>query len=1708
MPITLPDFTALPQLTPQASGFLPQYPANDPGAAAEAKLGEGLEKVGQGVSTAGFYADVGKTKMDRAMADADFTNRIIPINEKLKTETDPEKITDLKAQYREALDIAGNAFSDPEARAFWAAQNLKHVTAGEAGADLRNSLVYNDRYNAGAVVKRAELSRTGVVDPDAFEASKIAIDKLIDAQIANGSISSTDGEKQRLKDKLDLVGGRIDHLISQGQYDQAQAVLNAHRQDIGGVMAGHIESTIATKKQAGDVSAAIRGYLTGGAGYTPGASLAAPVTSDDDLWSRMKTQEKGVGPAGEAKVSPAGAIGISQIKPGTAQEMAAKLGVPYDEKRLYTDHPYNESLGRRYLQDQLDKYGGNRVLAAAAYNAGPGQVDEWITKFGDPRKGEISDAQFAAQIPFSETRNYVQAVGAVPSAVVQGQGGATRNLPIAPTVNAQLDKAATTDGNLRVEVFSGGQPSTGENRVGSHRHDQGEAADIQLRDTRTGQLLDMRKPEDQARMKNFITAAVAAGATGVGAAEDYMGPHGIHIGSGPPAAWGRDGSSANAPGWVKGAFDAGRKQVGTQPPPGAPAAPAAAVTPAAPAATNALVPGQAVLGNTPLDAVPGGTKAIQSAAPIAITSGAQKGKYLLLPGVKADGSPATEDEALDQYEKDGKHLGIFNSPGVATAYANNRTGTGAAPAATSEQQRQYDETFKQWQAANPGSDPKIFTDYRARQGLYVPSAAAPPAGTAPAARPAGPQAFDAAGGDSIGLSAIKNADLPGTFADDKTKPVYTGADRKNPVKGRDAGQAMTVGGRDPTGNLDYVNAHPDEFQGKKVFWSTGLMNAGLTAEEARAALPKVREQLDTLVNGLKAQVVLVGVDKGKFAPLNKELEALAAEYKIPFAGALPTNDVHPGATAMKEYARKAAQLLPAERGDTGPPPAPTTAGTEDYATPDSEGGDYGGGGESAAPAATGTEPAAVSGGSREVRSPELITPSATPAPAAAGGTTGASITKPPPGGFTPHVDVTEIERSVDANMAAGVHTPEAAAKIKAGLIAELHRRDALVKPQRDELANTLTGGVALLKEGRPFDYNVDEIRHYYGKPDADKIIQTLDDARDAGKITAQVRGVTDPAQLDAMRADLQGKLDTGGAIGADKRQALFNHFDQVEKKRRVELDKSMVESEINRYFGAGPGLAAISAPDFGQQPARDTNDLVQRVQADIDYGRLKPDVGAEIQRGVVQRVNVLNAAEHNDKVALDNRINATRQALADGKQVEPIDPTTIRHYFTPDEADKRIQGLADAQEAGGYYAQIKNASPADIATQQYALEQRLNDPQATDYLARREQYVKYNAALTKRNEELGKDPGGYLQTNSPLVTEKFNALLTDDARKTPQAHAQAFADFAQATLAEQARLGVPAEQRTILSKGQAAATAAKLAALDPTKVDVVKELRNMALGYGAGNGSADYWPKVFGEMVKEGKLPSGYQVLASMTRPDQLVAAEDLSRALSLVAQKGGLSQIKEASSPDVKLKLDQALETELADFKMSTGEQAAGASLYDKVKDSAQALALYYGYKGQSQNEAVKHAVDGIIRNKYDFGETGPTTIRVPKGTLRDVERAADVAKAGVTLDQLGPVPVRDPVLAAQMTPDQAKSIWMNAIRDGGWVNNGDDSGIQLVGKFRDGAVRRIERFDGTPVELRFSDVPDIVRSAPALAPMGPEDIGLRLPPDVPAQTGQAGFH
>ncbi|WP_429104750.1 transglycosylase SLT domain-containing protein [Aeromonas allosaccharophila] len=132
------------------------------------------------------------------------------------------------------------------------------------------------------------------------------------------------------------------------------------------------------------------------------SQMAQERTMNTSLLYAISRQESALYPLAQ---SPVGARGLMQLMPATAKETAGKLGVPYRNEQQLFDPAMNIRLGSAYLKRLLDVYDGNRILAAAAYNAGPGRVKRWRDQ-SDNKPMDV----WVESIPYKETRNYVQNV--------------------------------------------------------------------------------------------------------------------------------------------------------------------------------------------------------------------------------------------------------------------------------------------------------------------------------------------------------------------------------------------------------------------------------------------------------------------------------------------------------------------------------------------------------------------------------------------------------------------------------------------------------------------------------------------------------------------------------------------------------------------------------------------------------------------------------------------------------------------------------------------------------------------------------------------------------------------------------------------------------------------------------------------------------------------------------------------------------------------------------------------------------------------------------------------------------------------------------------------------------------------------------------------------------------------------------------------------
>ncbi|HEY2602911.1 MAG TPA: lytic transglycosylase domain-containing protein [Thermoleophilaceae bacterium] len=139
-----------------------------------------------------------------------------------------------------------------------------------------------------------------------------------------------------------------------------------------------------------------------------------PLKHEDII--RQQAAEKNLDPALIAAViyqeskfrdrtSSAGAKGLMQLLPGTAEFIAHKSGGTRFELQDLGTPQINIAYGSWYLRYLIGRYDGNEMLAVAAYNAGEDNVDKWVTAAGGADSFDPT-----SDIPFPETRAYVQGV--------------------------------------------------------------------------------------------------------------------------------------------------------------------------------------------------------------------------------------------------------------------------------------------------------------------------------------------------------------------------------------------------------------------------------------------------------------------------------------------------------------------------------------------------------------------------------------------------------------------------------------------------------------------------------------------------------------------------------------------------------------------------------------------------------------------------------------------------------------------------------------------------------------------------------------------------------------------------------------------------------------------------------------------------------------------------------------------------------------------------------------------------------------------------------------------------------------------------------------------------------------------------------------------------------------------------------------------------
>ena len=142
--------------------------------------------------------------------------------------------------------------------------------------------------------------------------------------------------------------------------------------------------------------------------------------------------------------SPAGALGLMQIMPGTGRRIGRSLDKPLKNRRQLLDADVSLEFGSTYLRTLLDQLDEHPVLAAAAYNAGIHRVERWR-----PLEHNMSADLWIESIPYRETREYVRRVTAYTTIYEQRLGRETvrlsARLALIPSRATKMAQAEISD---------------------------------------------------------------------------------------------------------------------------------------------------------------------------------------------------------------------------------------------------------------------------------------------------------------------------------------------------------------------------------------------------------------------------------------------------------------------------------------------------------------------------------------------------------------------------------------------------------------------------------------------------------------------------------------------------------------------------------------------------------------------------------------------------------------------------------------------------------------------------------------------------------------------------------------------------------------------------------------------------------------------------------------------------------------------------------------------------------------------------------------------------------------------------------------------------------------------------------------------------------------------------------------------------------------
>ncbi|MBS1088138.1 transglycosylase SLT domain-containing protein [Gluconobacter wancherniae] len=543
-----------------------------------------------------------------------------------------------------------------------------------------------------------------------------------------------------------------------------------------------------------------------------------------------------------------------------------------------------------------------------------------------------------------------------------------------------------------------------------------------------------------------------------------------------------------------------------------------------------------------------------------------------------------------------------------------------------------------------------------------------------------------------------------------------------------------------------------------------------------------------------------------------------------------------------------------------------------------------------------------------------------------------------------------------------------------------------------------------------------------------------------------------------------------------------------------------VDKAIKEY--GDPRTGAVSDSDFLSHAPAETQKYVTKIQSGLQPQQPPPSSTApdfeqatrnamagpdwEENMAKLSQVSRVQSIWEAETKTARTEVGQTLDNLNDqrlhGNMTGQFPPQAYRVLSTP-ELQTALNKFNAASDAGSQWKAVQWMPPAQQNAYLKQREDTLQNTDAPDYAIRREGLTQLASQVSRANEQLASDPAAYIQDH-PAMQQVTADLQTAAQSSDPQRVAAAQAAYIQQSDAVQRTLGVTTPD--VIPKAMSQKIADTLTNIDPEKTNVGAVLNGLREQYGDEN-----WPRVVSQLHKYNQVSEDVGTLASMYLPtqvtDQAVFA-DMLHAKQIYMQssgeKGGKGFLDGVNPPQMAYLNDtkavHPIADKLSEFHSTLVNNPGGETTYGQVYNSVKSLAQWYVAKGDTGEDALSKAYDGIIGKAYDF--SGPT--RSPKGLMPATKSATRQVQNGISLADLGPVDGHIP----GMTQEDRANKGLNAIKSNGiWVPTADDKGLQLVIPARVYGVSVVpKKTDGSPFTVQFEDIQKGNYKAPL-----PEDEG-----------------